>query len=117
MQSALLQDSDELYRQCDDGQRKLINRALFKRLYVRDDEVVKAEFNEPFNELISARDGLAGTSEAATWPVASESVCNNLSDRLEIALTSYAGSSKSLMVEMTGIEPATSCLQSRRSTN
>ena len=34
---ALLQDPQELYRRCDDEQRKLLNQAVFKGLYIDHD--------------------------------------------------------------------------------
>jgi site-specific DNA recombinase len=109
---ALLQDGEELYRQCGDGQRQLINQALFKKLYVRDNEIAAAEFNEPFDELISARDSLSHSSGAQDDYRVTVQTCGNKSARLEAALVG-GGSSKALMVEMMGLEPTTPCLQSR----
>jgi len=63
----LLEKADELYQQAGDAQRQLLNRALFQKLYVKDNEIVSGVFNEPFNEFISARDALAGHLPSRTW--------------------------------------------------
>jgi site-specific DNA recombinase len=37
-----------LYRRCDDEQRRLLNQALFERLYIGHDDVVNSTLCEPF---------------------------------------------------------------------
>jgi len=47
----LLQDPQELYRRCDDEQRRLLNQAVFKGLYVDHDQITGHELREPFATL------------------------------------------------------------------
>lgn len=47
----LLEDPQELYRRCDDEQRRLLNQALFERFYIDHDEVAGHELREPFARL------------------------------------------------------------------
>jgi site-specific DNA recombinase len=113
----LLENAARLYELASDQQRQLLNRALFEKLYVRDNDVVSAVFKEPFDELISAADAMAEIRAVPSWAADGFSICENKKDRLATALFSGDGSSKSVMVELTGLEPATSWLQTRRSTN
>ena len=104
----LLENADELYRLASDSQRQVLNRAFFQKLYVRDNEIVSAVFNEPFDELISARDTLASTLTFPDWEPMHSQVCDNMTDRLALSLVQ--GSSKSVMVGAEGLEPPTCSL-------
>ena len=53
---SLLQDPGELYQRASDEHRRMLNQALFARIYVVADEVIGAEFNEPFEVLLAADD-------------------------------------------------------------
>jgi hypothetical protein len=44
----LLENSQELYRRCDDEQRRLLNQALFEGLYIDHDQVTGHDQREPF---------------------------------------------------------------------
>lgn len=45
------EDLHTLYKRADDPIRRLINQAIFKALYINDDEVTHAELAEPFTQL------------------------------------------------------------------
>ncbi|MCA1673713.1 MAG: hypothetical protein LC799_16440, partial [Actinobacteria bacterium] len=47
----LLEDPQELYRRCDDEQRRLLNQAIFQGLYIEDDRITGHELHEPFAHL------------------------------------------------------------------
>ena len=66
----LLDKADELYREAGDSQRQLLNRALFQKLYVRDNEIVSAVFNEPFDQIHL---GTGRTRRDASLPRATDS--------------------------------------------
>jgi hypothetical protein len=51
----LLDDPQELYRQMDPGQRRLLNQAVFDKIYVIEDKVTEVTFKPPFDELMFAR--------------------------------------------------------------
>src|SRR5690606_16624213 len=48
---ALLEQPDQLYRRCNDQQRRLLNQAIFHALYIEDDKITDGELREPFGEL------------------------------------------------------------------
>ncbi len=50
----LLSNPQELYRRCSDEQRRLLNQAIFARLYVHHEEINTDELNEPFRALHAA---------------------------------------------------------------
>lgn len=52
----LLEDPQALYRRCDDDQRRLLNRAIFKALYIEEDKVTGHDFKEPFASLRAVQD-------------------------------------------------------------
>ncbi|MCA1674361.1 MAG: hypothetical protein LC799_19955 [Actinobacteria bacterium] len=47
----LLENPQELYRRCDDEQRRLLNQAIFQGLYIEDDRITDHELQEPFAHL------------------------------------------------------------------
>ena len=47
----LLENPQELYRRCDDDQRRLLNQAIFHGLYVEDDQITGHDLKEPFAQL------------------------------------------------------------------
>ena len=51
----LLADPQRLYRQMSQEQRRLMNQAIFEKLYVHQDQVDEAVFRPPFDELLAAR--------------------------------------------------------------
>ena len=52
----LLANPQELYRRSGAEQRRLLNQAIFDRLYVFDEEITEATYHTPFDELLAARD-------------------------------------------------------------
>ncbi|QNE18712.1 hypothetical protein F1D05_13335 [Kribbella qitaiheensis] len=44
----LLEDPQALYRRCDDDQKRLLNQAIFHRLYLDEDDVTGHELRQPF---------------------------------------------------------------------
>ena len=108
---SLLETGADLYSRADDSQRQLLNRALFHKLYVRDDEIAGAVLHEPFDEFVAA-----GASEACLkafpgWGPFDPGIRLNKTDRLEAALFGSGGSSNPVMVEVSGLEPPTSTLR------
>ena len=102
-----LDRSEELYRESSDSQRYLLNRALFRKLYIRDGEVAVAEFNDPFGDVVSAYEALAGTDKFPNLQPVVLPTCENRTERLATALSSVGGSSNAVMVGAEGLEPPT----------
>ena len=116
----LMDDPQALYRRMSDGQRKLMNLAFFEKLYVEDDQISEAAFRSPFDDLVMAR------NLAQAWerePVrrrkkvlVDEGISRGVvADLADIFLG--GGSNKGCLVETSGLEPPTPCLQSRCSSN
>jgi hypothetical protein len=125
----LLNHAENLYRNADDRQRLLLNRAFFKKLYVVGNRIVSAEFHEPFDDIVTARDSSARFQAFPAWPSQKSEVCENKRDRLANAFFGDGfskslmvdpkgtylnqqddGLSKSLMVGAAGLEPTTSAV-------
>jgi site-specific DNA recombinase len=53
----LLEEPQALYRRCNDDQKRLLNQAIFHRLYVDEDEVTGYELNQPFAALHAVHTG------------------------------------------------------------
>ncbi len=113
----LLADPLALYRTAKTQSRKVLNKAIFSKLYVDADEqgpyVASDELNEPFEAVLYARRE-SGFSEALerqerTRLKAGTSVDQTLATLLNTALGAKC-SSKDAMVELWGFEPQTSCM-------
>jgi site-specific DNA recombinase len=96
----LLQRSSEAYSQVDAQTRRRWNQSFFQKLFVGPGGVKAAELTEEFGALL--REDLARRIEMmAAQP------------RLQFA----RGSNERVLVELAGLEPATSWVRSRRSSN
>ncbi|HET6501702.1 MAG TPA: hypothetical protein VFG87_13155 [Amycolatopsis sp.] len=53
IQAALkfLKAHDELYRRCNEQQRRLLNHAIFHGLYIEDNQITDHDLHEPFGQL------------------------------------------------------------------
>ncbi len=49
----LLEEPQELYRRCDDEQRRTLNQALFVNLLIEEDDITAHIMHEPFAELLT----------------------------------------------------------------
>jgi site-specific DNA recombinase len=108
----LLADPQDLYRQCGPNQRRLLNQAIFEKLYIFDDEVVGHLLREPFDELIPARDTLRrwAAAQGATRPFEIDRDDPTKTGLLAAAFDG-GGWSKAVMVEVMGFEPTASTLR------
>ena len=132
----LMSDPQELYRRCDDDQRRMLNQALFAKLFVYQDRISDHEMNEPFARVEAAHrahgrnrsersdkpdpgrpqtaPATGETRRAAPHPGGGSSIQNIVRD----LLTDFVGcSSKPRQVELRGFEPLTSSMPWRRATN
>jgi len=135
----LLAEPGNLYGRSDDQGRRLINQAIFHRLYIHQGEIVGDQIHEAVAEVVEldralrvVRDHEAKTSETLLEGI--DSSIKALSERLRPETTrgrravaclrplrgtrtlllasalSGGGSSKDVMVELRGIEPLTSSM-------
>ena len=100
----LLHDPQGLYEQMAPEQRRLMNQAIYAKLYVYEDAGIDAVLNPPFDELLEAKQALA-RAKTDGLPVT-----NNQPGTLAGVLLA-GGSNKRVMVEVTGLEPATSTMR------
>jgi site-specific DNA recombinase len=117
----LLENPQELYRRCDDEQRRLLNQAIFHGLYVEDDQVTEHDLKEPFARLHAVQVATQRTTEAQD---ASRAVLRTEDgpavDTIEVLLggiDSAPCSSKPSMVELRGFEPLTPSMPWRCATS
>lgn len=130
---SLLTDPHQLYRCCNDEQRRLLNQALFARLYVHEEEIVGHELNEPFATLRTIHDQYrrAGTSARPPNPVPATPSAQETNEAVPIGnglclvllqgfnpgMDTAAVSNKPKRVEVRGFEPLASSMPWKRATN
>jgi site-specific DNA recombinase len=116
----LLQRPDELYRRLNDHGRRLLNQAIFEELLIDQDlddhtiQIAGQTYSEPVRDLLTA----ANTHRTRTATNGDRPADNGgpITDTLSTSpgpIPWDGGSSKTHMVEATGLEPVTPCLQSR----
>lgn len=114
----LLSQPQELYRLADDAGRRLLNKAVFDRLYIDHDGVLDTivgdQLNEPFSTVVTyyreRREGQIYRRADAKKNGAQVSLSAVPADGSLVALLESAlrdrSSSRAAMVELAGIEPA-----------
>ncbi len=117
----LLDQPRDLYDAATDETRKMLNKAIFTRLYLdsTDRRPTATTLAEPFASLIHATRTTAGTKTPQTLSTAStpEKVATqHLGSLLATALAGQSAS-KAAMVELTGFEPVTPALPVRCATS
>ena len=110
----LLDNPYELYRQAGPAGRRLLNQAIFLKLYVDAYEVTDAKLASPFAELLGAQRQLGQVG----YHRGNGTEAETSDDRAILLVTALSGggSSKKAMVDLRGLEPLTSSMPWRRST-
>jgi hypothetical protein len=107
------EDLHTLYQRADDTIRRLLNQAIFMALYFSDEEITRTELAEPFAQLTRPPQRCRRRNSQKAARRRQKNDQRPRPDRGQEPLD--VGSISGVMVEPTGIEPVTSCLQSRRS--
>ncbi len=110
----LLNDAEELYRQSGAKFRRLLNQAIFVRLYIDDNEVTDCVLREPFAELREAEIKIAIESPGVGKRRRVEPAIDQTKADLLAAALSGGGSSKTAMVGVPGFEPGASASRTLR---
>lgn len=118
--TSLLADPQELYRQAGKRARRVLNQAFFRRLYLDADEDGPYVADDDLTAVVAPLVEMArrpgppapGNGNGATLPGDAVTSANLIRSALY-----GAGSSKAATVELRGIEPRTSCMPCKRSTN
>ncbi len=118
-------DLYDLYLRASPTIRRLMNQAIFKFIWVWDEDHLRAELASPFKELAAISQATRRSEQAATRtdPQPSEQVLagtqadenDEASDTWEASEALVVGSISDVMVGDTGLEPVTSALSRRRS--
>jgi site-specific DNA recombinase len=108
---SLLTDPYELYRQAGPNQRRLLNQALFEKLYIDDGRVTAEELAEPFRELVQAQRAVLSDQDdtASGWDTPATG--RESETDLFVAAIFGGGSNSPFLVEVMGLEPTTSTLR------
>ncbi len=115
------EDLHDLYLRADDTIRRLINQAIFNALFVCDETITKADLAGPFAELRAFHNALRGIVSTTPNPTPATALASTPPQNAKTPApwrergSLDVGSISNVLVEPTGIEPVTSCLQSRRS--
>ena len=106
----LLTDAQHAYARSNDADRRLANQAFSTRIDITEDEELRPRLAEPFATIIRAGMSTGDDSDRAGGDPGD-------AKREHATFSDAACSRKTLWVEPRGIEPLTSCLQSRCSAN
>ncbi|MFD5089122.1 recombinase family protein [Amycolatopsis thailandensis] len=124
----LLENPQELYRRCDEQQRRMLNQAIFHSIYVDDDQIADHSLREPFAQLHAVQSDWQTTDVTVPEPrtdtqprnakrAASQKgggpVATNGLQVLLRGVVSAPCSSKTPRVELRGLEPLTPSLPAR----
>jgi site-specific DNA recombinase len=122
----LLDRPRDLYNTATDEARRMLNKAIFTRLYLdstdRRPTATAATLSEPFASLVHATRATTGTKTPQAFTATHNSAetpdnaATNPSDLLTSALAGQSAS-KAAMVELTGLEPVTPALPVRCATS
>jgi site-specific DNA recombinase len=123
----LLTNPQELYRRCDDEQRRLLNQAIFLKLYVDHDKITGHELHEPFARLHAVQEAHQATDGDKPDPGACSATQKGrrtaphsgdgpsaLLEGLLAGMDQVHCSSKPPRVELRGLEPLTPHCQNGR---
>ena len=113
----LIEDCGLTYRLVDDRYKKMLNQAIFSKLWVGEDGNVTAEFREPFNMLIDPIKGEIAhyNKEKARGAEALTDIFSVIANRISHFFGH--GLNNDNLVDDMGIEPTTSALRTLRSPN
>ena len=85
----LIKNCGQAYRQADDTTKLLLNQAIFKRFYICNEGIIKAELAEPFDQIIPPIiDGIARINHAKSCDNdrLTEKQCATSSFSLDVAI-------------------------------
>jgi site-specific DNA recombinase len=119
-------DSGRIYPLLATQDKRLFIQALFTKLYVDENGITDEQIREPIAEIVEAsrlatpilreQHRRRGKANESKQPACSRSTNSTLANLLAMSLAGH-GSSKDAMVELRGIEPLTSSMPWKRSTN
>ena len=132
----LLEKPGQLYERSNDQGRRLINQAIFSKLYIEQDEVTDDLLHEPFESVVDLDRAVRAEQEAAGTPCSVQELAGRLAGETKkgrstvscrrpfvstggqlLGLAVSQGSSSRSLVELRRIELLTSSMPWKRSTN
>lgn len=119
----LLDDPHELYQRADDPSRRLLNQAIFHKLYIKGEEIIDDDLREPFAAPITAgrtwlreRAATGGRPKTKKVPVTAGDRDPRTPTDLLLTMADaqrVGGLSKAVVVGRKGLEPLTPCASCR----
>ncbi len=103
----LLTDCADIYRRCDDANRRLCNQAFFTKVYIDEDDQLRVENSRPFEMLLDPE----VNANALNWTQNGNKARTPANDSVG------KGSSLVRGVEQKGLEPSTPSMRPRCATN
>ncbi len=119
----LLHDIGRLYRAISDLDRRLLNQAIFDKLYVQDEIIAHDMLRSPFDELVTVHRHVTVPQPETRTPsregrASVQALASDHGSKANLlAMALGHGSDKAAMVELRGIEPLASTVRLSRSTN
>ena len=106
----ILTDLGDVYARCEPAERRILNRALFDKIILDDEEAIR---HQPDGAVRAALDCVApGHTRIVSVEASAPEDTSNPAH-----WSAGQGSKMSLLVELTGFEPVTFCMPCRRATN
>lgn len=106
----ILTDLGGVYTRCEPAECRILNRALFDKIILDDEETVRYQ---PDQAVQAALDCVI----PGHAPIAEAEASDPEDTSNPARLSAGKGSKMSLLVELTGFEPVTFCMPCRRATN
>ena len=105
----LIEDCGKTYRMVDDHIKRMLNQAIFTKLWVESDGRITPELREPFNVLVAPLADVLSLYKQEQEKARGTEVLTDIFSRFSKYLQNFFGGgwSNDLMVEISGIEPLT----------
>ena len=109
----LIEDCGTTYRLADDHIKRMMNQAIFSKIWVESDGRVTAEFAAPFNRIVEpVKDMVAQYNSRNKEKIRSTFVPADFFSVIANRLSNFFGNclNNDFLVETAGLEPVTSCV-------
>ncbi len=114
---SLAENCHEAYRRATPHQRRMINQAVFDRIYVHDDAEIDGLLAEPFDTLLDAETLNLATSTDRATPKSGQRETRSTPTGENRVQRHGRGSKEPVLVELRGLEPLTFSMRTRRATS
>ena len=111
----ILNDPQKFYERMAPEQRRILNQAIYEKIYVIEDRITAVTYRSPFDELLGVRDEVLRARGRRQRSVSEKGRPKSSSQAMGWSMPLAGiflgnGSQTSVMVGATGLEPMTCCL-------